>query len=236
MRKLLVTSIVALSTTLFLSAANAGGFERVNNTRLHYKIDHDTCKVTLKTNRNIRRITQRDAYGNIVKRWSTKKGERLRLFDDFDKFPVSLTEGTIKVKTGYKHRVKFQEIGDQFRRDLTDCFTKDPVDPVDPLDPLDPLDPGPELAVCPANVVSAIDAVIASTTENALSIFDNENSCSVFGDATSVAFFNGLSLDAADLVGVEIDQATQQTLSLEEVDACVLATGRCNNFNNLLPE
>jgi len=63
-----------------------------------------------------------------------RQGESVRLFSDFDKFPVSLTEGTIKVKTGYKDRVKFQEIGDQFRADLTDCLTNDP-DPVEPICP-----------------------------------------------------------------------------------------------------
>ena len=134
MKKLFITSVIALASTTFVPAVSAGGsgeFVRVNNTRLHYSIDHDTCKVSLKTNRNIRRITQRDAYGNIIKRWSTRKGERLRLFTDLDKFPGSLLEGTIKVKTGYRNRVKFQEIGDQFRTDLANCFTKDRnIDPV----------------------------------------------------------------------------------------------------------
>ena len=146
MKKFLVFSVVALATTLFQPAVHAADshhaaediadedFVRVSNTRLFYNIDSDTCKVTLKTRRNIRRITQRDSDGNIVKRWSTRKGESVRLFSDFDKFPVSLTEGTIKVKTGYKDRVKFQEIGDQFRADLTDCLTVDP-EPVEPICP-----------------------------------------------------------------------------------------------------
>lgn len=90
------------------------------------RLDSDTCKVTLKTRRNIRRITQRDASGEIVKRWSTRKGESVRLFSDFDKFPIALTEGTIKVKTGYRDKVKFQEIGDEFRADLIDCLTVEP--------------------------------------------------------------------------------------------------------------
>ena len=90
------------------------------------RLDSDTCKVTLKTRRNIRRITQRDAGGEIVKRWSTRKGESVRLFSDFDKFPIALTEGTIKVKTGYRDKVKFQEIGDEFRADLIDCLTVEP--------------------------------------------------------------------------------------------------------------
>jgi len=203
MMKFLVFSVVALATTLFDPAVHAADshhaaediadedFVRVRSTRLFYNIDSDTCKVTLKTRRNIRRITQRDSDGNIVKRWSTKKGERVRLFSDFDKFPVSLTEGTIKVKTGYKDRVKFQEIGDQFRADLTDCLTvdQDPVEPICPFateifnvsggDLIDQSDP--TTCVIITDVLNADGTVVAL---NFITLFDSRETPLGFSGST----------------------------------------------------
>jgi len=238
MKKLLITSIVVFANTVFFSAANAGGshgaediaaedFVRVRSTRLSYNIDHDTCKVTLKTTRNVRRITQRDPNGNIIKRWSTRSGERVRLFNDFSKFADGLTEGTLKVKTGYKNRVKFQEIGDQFRADLVDCFTKDrSVDPVD----------DPELATCPAVVQTAINSLFGAASDAGESVFveDFPNACTAFFNTGSVGVFNGLSAQNGGVVGADID-GVPLPLTLEEVDACALAIGQCDSFNDLLP-
>jgi len=243
MKKLFVTSAIALAATIFVPAANAGGshgaediaaedFVRVRSTRLSYNIDHDTCKVTLKTTRNVRRITQRDAYGNIIKRWSSKKGERVRLFSDFSKFADGLTEGTLKVKTGYKNRVKFQEIGGQFRADLVDCLTKDrDVDPVTPVDPVEP----PVMATCPAEVQTAIDEIFGAASDlDPVVVIDTANSCTAFFDDRSVGVFNGLSDDNGGVVGAAIDNTPfpldasglPGSLTLEEVDACAIAIGK----------
>jgi len=242
MKKLLITSIVVFANTVFFSAANAGGshgaediaaedFVRVRSTRLSYNIDHDTCKVTLKTTRNVRRITQRDPNGNIIKRWSTRSGERVRLFNDFSKFADGLTEGTLKVKTGYKNRVKFQEIGDQFRADLVDCFTKDrSVDP--------------ELATCPAVVLTAIEEIFGAESDlNPVTVINTANSCTAFFDDRSVGVFNGLSADNGGVVGAAIDNTPfpldasglPGSLTLEEVGACAMAISGCDDFDNLLP-
>ncbi len=191
MKKLLATSVVALAMTTLAPTVNAGDsgdFVRLENTRLNYSIDHDTCKVSLKTNRNIRRITQRDASGNIIKRWSTRKGDSLRLFTDLDKFPGSLLEGTIKVKTGYKNRVKFHEIGDQFRADLEDCLAKGP-------------DAEPPVVVCPFE--SQIQLVAAGE----ISLLDNnENFCSLFSDTGEINIFNGET--SGDFTGLRFFQTS----------------------------
>jgi len=240
MRKILITSAIALATTVFVPAANAGGshgaediaaedFVRVRRTRLSYNIDHETCQVALKTTRNIRRITQRDPYGNIIKRWSSKSGERVRLFGDFSKFALGLTEGTLKVKTGYKNRVKFQEIGDQFRADLISCFTKDrdldpvdpapvdpapvdpapvdpaPVDPapVDPA-PVDPVDP-PVTPVVTCPVEENINALFAAAGNEAVGVSSTVNNCTVFFGTSTVGIFNGLSADNGNMVGASVN-------------------------------
>ena len=248
MKKLLITSIVVFANTVFFSAANAGGshgaediaaedFVRVRSTRLSYNIDHDTCKVTLKTTRNVRRITQRDPNGNIIKRWSTRSGERVRLFNDFSKFADGLTEGTLKVKTGYKNRVKFQEIGDQFRADLIDCFTKD-VDPVEP-----PTEPE---VTCPAVVVDAVNSLVsdangAGVLPEPVSVGITANSCTLFfGDALTnpggisvVGIFNGESGDNGFAAGAAINGEAAPvdefgnpvSLSPEQLGACAVAIG-----------
>ena len=249
MKKLLITSIVVFANTVFFSAANAGGshgaediaaedFVRVRSTRLSYNIDHDTCKVTLKTTRNVRRITQRDPNGNIIKRWSTRSGERVRLFNDFSKFADGLTEGTLKVKTGYKNRVKFQEIGDQFRADLIDCFTKD-VDPVEP-----PTEPE---VTCPAVVVDAVNSLVSDANGDSeadaqpVSVGRTANSCTLFfGDALTnpggisvVGIFNGESAENGFGAGAAINGEAAPvdefgnpvSLSPEQLGACVVAIG-----------
>ena len=241
-------SIVVFANTVFFSAANAGGshgaediaaedFVRVRSTRLSYNIDHDTCKVTLKTTRNVRRITQRDPNGKIIKRWSSRKGERIRLFSDFSKFADGLTEGTLEVKTGYKNRVKFQEIGDQFRADLIDCFTKD-VDPVEP-----PTEPE---VTCPAVVVDAVNSLVsdangAGVLPEPVSVGITANSCTLFfGDALTnpggisvVGIFNGESGENGFEAGAAINGeeapvdefGNPVSLSPEQLGACAVAIG-----------
>ena len=226
MKKFIAASVFALATTM-LSAANAGDshvaadipeedFIRVDGTRLSYNIDSDTCKVTLKTRRNIRRITQRDASGEIVKRWSTRKGERVRLFSDFDKFPIALTEGTIKVKTGYRDKVKFQEIGDEFRADLIDCLT---------------VEPEPELvSACP------FSSEIADFTGTNV-VVDQNSSCSIndlANDSVDIGRPLGFLLLPTEfdfeiegsVNGFEIDAG----LSEEQAIACAVEAG-CSELN-----
>ena len=202
------------------------------------RLDSDTCKVTLKTRRNIRRITQRDASGEIVKRWSTRKGESVRLFSDFDKFPIALTEGTIKVKTGYRDKVKFQEIGDEFRADLIDCLTVEPEPElgcpfsseiaeflneqpvpnfIDPLAGVTVVDPSVPVAT------STADPIVAQ---------DNISNCEIMNPAGNSLLNNTVNTNSTHSImgivnGSVLDDSS---LTLDQALACADEMG-CSNFS-----
>ena len=251
-----IVGFAAAMLVACISTAHAGGdhdaliphedFTKVDKTRLSYHIDSETCEVTLKTRRNIRRITQRDPDGNILKRWSTKEGERVRIFSDFDKYPGLLTEGTIKVKTGYKDKVKFHEIGDDFRADLTDCLTQENI----------PTCELPEyqawLADASLAVTSGVDEGIIGSAPTILN--NREGSCTLafeftdpnrfieYCDAARPAFFlndlgtalgrTGYSPGTpapSDGCGITLELIPSGGFDPLEVEACAIALG-CDNY------
>ena len=199
------------------------------------RLDSDTCKVTLKTRRNIRRITQRDASGEIVKRWSTRKGESVRLFSDFDKFPIALTEGTIKVKTGYRDKVKFQEIGDEFRADLIDCLTVEP-EPGCPVSSeiVEFLNeqPVPNF-IDPLAGVTVVDpsVPVATFTADPIVVQDNGFFCELMNPTGNSILIDTVQVEGTATHSISFDgSGLNSSLTLDQARACADEAG-CSNFN-----
>ena len=101
------------------------------------------------------------------------------------------------------------------------------------------------MATCPAEVQTAINAIFADATDlDPFTVTDEANSCLLSFNTSTVGVFNGLSDDNGGVVGTTINGEAfpligpdmPGSLSLEEVDACALAIGQCNNFNDLLPQ
>ena len=233
MRKVFVTAVVALATTLFLSTAHAGNSRHGWKKRapiIGVNIDAQDCSVTLKTRHNLNKIVLTDDRGRFLKKWHA----RGRTFSNFGMYTALMTEGRLYVKARVKvrtyrgkwrHRTVIVEAGNRFRNKLQSC-----------LDNITP-PPPPTGPVCPAAVLTAVDAAVASVNPEDLGITDDGNSCQVFG-LTQVGIFNGLSFDNGQVIGASIQNAdgsnSQIPLSLEKANQCVAAIGRCPDYNNRL--
>ena len=231
MKKVLVTSVVTLATALCLSTGHAGnhgknhGKGKGRSAVISYSIEPGTCAVTINSTKDLSNIVLKDSSGNRLMKWDDLSGKS---FSDFGMlYGALLADGSLYVKSGNngkrgkRNRGLGAEIGDSFRSELADCLDT------------------PVLVQCPAEVKAEIDLVIASTTN--LTVFDRTDRCEIYGASNSFAIvYNGSS--SANGFNVDFRYQLPDTstgvidLTLEEADACQLHTGRCDNYDNLLPQ
>lgn len=229
MKKLLVTTAITLTTTLFLTAGHAGNnghghgyghgkWEQANHRRgkskrnrggkggsavISYDIDPGTCAVTVSSTKSLSNIVLKDSSGKTIKKWDNLSGKS---FSDFGMYNAILADGSLYIKSGNngkrgkRNRGLGAEIGGDFRTDLESCLTTTP------------------LADCPFE--SQIDDVRDAAGGNAnLDVFDNEKSCEFFFNTQAISVVN--NTDGTGYVGVSYFRDTCTAIGTPgTVDKC----------------